>query len=229
MSDILRYDPQSEVIPLDPSTVPDIEKEDSITGVESDFLNELIKDCIYYGLKASQCHQYIMMRFGKDISNNVLRTRKWRLSHDDNAQIWLSHFTRVGFVMKHKKLIELTERLVDTISHDIFFESMKPYAPTEARPNMQPHELRNDFKLLRMRSDMRESIKLMKDIMVESPMVSEIMGHIDAEFKIKVKLLEVYGIDIDQADAHIQGLQVENKGKDTQGRTDQEDNPEAVF
>ena len=68
-----------------------------ITQTESKFLNELVKDCITYNLNSTEALLYIETRF-KKISVDSYKHRKARLLSEGSTQVWMNHFTRVGFV-----------------------------------------------------------------------------------------------------------------------------------
>jgi hypothetical protein len=73
----------------------------AITETETKFLNELVKDCITYGLEEKEALGYIETRF-KRVSLSSYKHRKARVLSEDASQVWLNHFTRIGFVQDHK-------------------------------------------------------------------------------------------------------------------------------
>jgi hypothetical protein len=200
-----------------------------ITGVKSHFLDELIKDCIYYGLGDDESLRYIEIRFKESITKTLLWTRKARIRSEESGTLWLSYFTRVGFLLQHKKLLELTERLIDTSMNQLFHESEKPYVIMDRDPNEDgSYELKDDMKILKLRSDVRESIKLYRELMLDSPVVAQVKKEIESNGKLRVKLLTEYGIDTDD-DGNI----IEDRNKFVPSplgnKADQERDPEAVF
>lgn len=81
-----------------------------ITKTESKFLNELVKDCITYRLVEPEALKYIETRF-KAISLSSYKKRKAKILCEESTQIWLNHFTRIGFLISRKENIEYIQRL----------------------------------------------------------------------------------------------------------------------
>ena len=81
-----------------------------ITATENKFLTELIKDCITYRLEEQEALKYIQTRF-KQISLPSYKRRKSIVLREDTTQLWLNHFTRIGFVQHHRNQIEVIEAI----------------------------------------------------------------------------------------------------------------------
>lgn len=202
-----------------------------ITGAKSHFLNELIKDCIYYRLGDEESLRYIEIRFKQPISKTILWTRKAKLRSDRSGNMWLTYFTRIGFLLEHRKLLELTERLIDSSMNELFHESQKPYEIEYRNTDrVGSNELKDDNKLLKLKNDIRESIKLHRELMHDSPIVAQVKNEIESNTKLRIKLLTEYGIETDN-----QGNIIEKKNKLNSsfmaGSTlaDRKENPEAIF
>jgi hypothetical protein len=73
-----------------------------LTESENKLLNELVKDCIIYRLEEKEALHYIGIRH-KPVSLSSYKHRKARVLSEDANQIWLNHFTRIGFVQHHKE------------------------------------------------------------------------------------------------------------------------------
>ena len=84
----------------------------TVTRTETKFLNELIKDCITYRLSEQEALQYIGIRFHK-ISESSYKQRKANVLSEESTQVWLNHFTRIGFVQHHKEQIEVIQKIQD--------------------------------------------------------------------------------------------------------------------
>ncbi len=108
---------------------------------ESKFVNELVKDCITYGLEEQEALKYIEIRF-KSISLSSYKHRKARVLSEDASQIWLNHFTRIGFVQHHKEQIEVIQKIQDDSLRQFFIETNRT--------------TRDEFKISRLKNDMRE-------------------------------------------------------------------------
>ena len=72
-----------------------------VSKTESKFLNSLVQDCITYGLTEPEALKYIEISC-KKISASSYQLRKANVLSDKSIQIWLNHFTRIGFVSSHK-------------------------------------------------------------------------------------------------------------------------------
>ena len=83
-----------------------------ITQTENKLLNELVKDCITYRLEEKEALQYIAIRF-KQVSLSSYKHRKAKVLSEDANQMWLNHFTRIGFVQHHKEQIETIQKIQD--------------------------------------------------------------------------------------------------------------------
>ncbi len=83
-----------------------------ITETENKFLNSLVIDSIIYRLTTEEGLSYIETRF-KKISERSYKQRKATVLSDESTQVWLNHFTRIGFVQHHKEQIEHIQRLQD--------------------------------------------------------------------------------------------------------------------
>ena len=68
----------------------------------------------------------------------------------DYANEWLGYFSRVGFVVKHKQIIEVVETLQQDSLKDYLIEQSKPF------------ELRNENGISKLRYEIRENAKLFK-------------------------------------------------------------------
>jgi hypothetical protein len=67
------------------------------TSIESKFLDELVSDCITYGLKEKEALEYIKLKFG-EIKSRSYQQRKAKNLSEGSMRIWFDWFTRIGFV-----------------------------------------------------------------------------------------------------------------------------------
>ncbi len=140
-----------------------------ITETENKFLNELIKDCITYRLSEQEALQYIRLRFHK-ISESSYKQRKAKVLCEESTQVWLNHFTRIGFVQHHKEQIEVIQKIQDDSLRQVFIETN--------RSN------RNENLILRLKNDIRENAKLLSELGLGTPIISAIKAKLqekDAE------------------------------------------------
>ena len=131
----------------------------TITQTESKFLNELVLDCITYRLHEPEALEYIKTRF-KEISESSYKHRKASVLSDESTQVWLNHFTRIGFVQHHKEQIEVIQKIQADSLKQFFIETQK--------------EVRDEFKISRLKNDIRENTKLLSELGLGTPIISAI-------------------------------------------------------
>jgi hypothetical protein len=139
----------------------------NITATENRFLNELIKDCITYRLEEQEALKYIAIRFNRPISLSNYKFRKARVMREDNTQIWLNHFTRIGFVHHHKNQIEVIEAIQK--------DSIRQFFAETNRTN------RNEDLIKSLKSDIRENTKLLSELGLGTPIISTIKAKMNEE------------------------------------------------
>jgi hypothetical protein len=130
-----------------------------ITLTESKFLNELVKDCITYRLTENEALKYIEIRF-KKISISSYTSRKAHVLNDKSTNVWLNHFTRIGFVASHKIHLENIQRLQNDSLRRLFIE--------------QNQKIRNERLILQLKNDIRENTKLLSELSLGTPIIAEI-------------------------------------------------------
>jgi hypothetical protein len=134
------------------------------TEIENRFLNELIKDCITYRLTETEALEYIENRFRR-ISLSSYKSRKTKIMSDKSTEIWLNHFTRVGFVANHKKHIEYIQLILDDSLRQFFIEKNK--------------KNRDEKKIYNLKNDIRENTKLLSEMNLGTPVISAIKARIE--------------------------------------------------
>jgi hypothetical protein len=136
----------------------------NITEVENKFLNELTKDCIMFRLTETEALEYIEHRF-RPISLSSYKSRKSKINSDKSTEIWLNHFTRVGFVTNHKNHIEYIKSILDDSLRQFFIEKNK--------------KNRDEKKLQNLKNDIRENTKLLSELNLGTPVISAIKSRIE--------------------------------------------------
>lgn len=137
-----------------------------ITETENKFLNSLVQDSIIYNLSIAEALEYIRTRF-KKISEASYKHRKARVLNDQSTNVWLNHFARIGFVQHHKEQIEYIERLQNDSMRQFFAESIR-----------QP---RNEDKILKLKQDIRDNIKLLSELGLGTPIISAIKSKLQQQ------------------------------------------------
>jgi hypothetical protein len=130
-----------------------------ITATENKLLNKLVKDCITYRLEEKEALQYIAIRY-KPVSLSSYKHRKV-LSEDAN-QMWLNHFTRLGFVQHHKEQMETIQKIQD--------DSLRQFL-IEINHNQ---DNRDEDKIMKLKQDIRDNVKLLSELELGTPIISAI-------------------------------------------------------
>lgn len=139
----------------------------SFTDKENKILVALVSDCVNYGFSESEALSYIKARLGREISADAYYRGKKQVDSDHYAKEWLNYFTRVGFVVKHKKIIEIIENLVKDILRDYLIEQSKPYA-------------QKDMELIqKLRSEIMQACKILQDLSLGTPIITQIKAKIE--------------------------------------------------
>jgi mevalonate kinase len=79
---------------------------------------------------------------------------------DESTELWLNHFTRVGFITHHKEQIE-TVRMLQRDSIEVL----------QIEKQRDP---RNQLLILKMREDIRENTRLLSELGVGTPIIAAI-------------------------------------------------------
>ena len=98
----------------------------SFTNKENELLNVLVSDCMNYGLSENEALSYIKTRLDREISADAYYRQKKNSRFWNYANEWINYFSRVGFVVKHKQIIEVVEGLQQDTLKDYFIEKSKP-------------------------------------------------------------------------------------------------------
>ena len=137
------------------------------TDAESALLNKIVSDCITYGLKPNEAMRYIEIEFGQPISPRSYRDRKARLLSENSSNLWLSYFTRIGYVQHHKEQIETLKKVQQERIRQFFVEMQKPLKE------------RNDGRISRINYDIRENARLLSELGMGTPIISAIKAKLE--------------------------------------------------
>ena len=132
---------------------------------DNKLINELVKDCLLYRLTESEALDYIEKRYGKKIGLTSYKVRKAKLRSDVSTNIWLNHFTRIGFVQSHQGHIERINKLCDDSMHQLEKEISKPN--------------RNERMILQLKDSIMEATKLLVGLDMGSPIIAEIKTRLE--------------------------------------------------
>jgi hypothetical protein len=137
-----------------------------VSQTESKFLNSLVWDCVIFKLSIKESLEYISARYGKPVSKACYERRKSSLVSDKSTDVWLNHFTRVGFVNSHKKQIEQLESIQDDSLRQLFKEMNK--------------ENRDEYKILKLKDNIIETAKLLSELNLGTPIISAIKAKLES-------------------------------------------------
>ena len=127
----------------------------------------LIADTVNYGLSEKESLSYIKARFGKEISSNAYYNRKKKVDSGIYANEWLNFFSRVGFVVNHKRIIDTVEKMQQDTLKDYLIEQSKSY------------ENKNKNEISKLRYEIRENCKLMQELSLGTPIIAQIKAKIE--------------------------------------------------
>lgn len=144
----------------------------SFTAKENEMLKALVADCINYNFNERESLTYIKSRLGREISADVYYRRKKQINSGDYAKEWLNYFSRVGFVVKHKQIIEVVEKIQQDSLKDYLIEQSKPY------------EIRNKNEIKQLRYEIRENAKLLQELSLGTPIIAQIKAKIDQSTQV---------------------------------------------
>jgi hypothetical protein len=130
-------------------------------------LTILVEDCILYGFSEKESMEYINKRFGKAISLSVYYTRKRNIEAGKQADQWLTYFTKTGFLVHHKQLLDS----INMIQQDNFKRLVKELE--------KPYEIQDDLKILAIKRDIRENVKTLAELGTSTPIVSQVKKKIE--------------------------------------------------
>lgn len=131
------------------------------------FLNSLVQDCVTFNLSESESLEYIKTRYGKPISRASFMRRKSYISSDRSTDIWLNHFTRIGYVKNHQQDIETIRKLRD--------DSMRQLEIEFDEPN------RDEYKILKLKDNVIETTKLLSELNLGTPIISSIKAKLESK------------------------------------------------
>lgn len=135
------------------------------TAQENKILTALVADTVNYSLSEKESLEYIKARFGKEISSNAYYSRKRKVDSGSYANEWLNFFSKIGFVINHKRIIDTVEMVQK--------DTIKDYLIMQNSEKKDPEEIR------KMRYDIRENCKLLQDLSLGTPIIAQIKTRIE--------------------------------------------------
>jgi hypothetical protein len=143
----------------------------NFTEQENKILMSLVADTVNYSLSEKESLAYIKARFGKEISSNAYYSRKRKVDSGSYATEWLNFFSKIGFVVNHKRIIDTVEMVQK--------DTIRDYLIMQNSENKDPEEIR------KIRNDIRENCKLLQELSLGTPIIAQI--------KTRIENVEVFG------------------------------------
>jgi hypothetical protein len=122
-------------------------------------LDKLVTDCITFRLDQKESLEYIKDWFG-EISRKTLSRRKTAILDDESTRIWLSNFTRIGFVKNLKKQMDDIERIQEDSQKQLYLEMKK--------------EPRDNRLILMLKNDIRQNSMLLAEYGLSTPIIAQL-------------------------------------------------------
>ena len=92
---------------------------------ENKILTSLVADCVNYGFSEKEALFYIKTRFGKEISAETYYRRKKIVDSGSYASEWISYYSRVGFAVEHKQIVDIIHMVHQDTIRDYLNEQKK--------------------------------------------------------------------------------------------------------
>jgi murein DD-endopeptidase MepM/ murein hydrolase activator NlpD len=130
-------------------------------------LLEAVRDCITYSLTEREALAYIKNRTGLEISRRHYYNIKDFAQSEPSTQLWLSQFTKLGFVTEHRKHIDEVNKARAEMWRMILKEQIRPA------------EQQDKFLIAKLYSQIHENIKLASALNLGTPVVAQIKAMVD--------------------------------------------------
>ena len=138
-----------------------------ITEKDHKAIVQLVADCDMYNLSEKEALEYIRQRLGKEISGRTYRRYSKNLNNDESIQKWVHQHIKVGFLTKHKKIIDVVDTIQKDTLRDYMIENSKPY------------EQKNHMRIQKYRDSLRENSKMLQELTLGSPIVAQIKAQLE--------------------------------------------------
>ena len=131
-------------------------------------LLEAVRDCITYSLTEREALEYIKNRTGgEELSSRHYYRIKSFVQSDPSTQLWLSQFTKLGFVTEHRKHIDEVNKARSEMWRMILEEQSKP------------DEEQDKQLIAKLYSQIQENVKLASALNLGTPVVAQIKAMVD--------------------------------------------------
>jgi hypothetical protein len=130
-------------------------------------LFEAVRDCITYSLTEREALAYVKNRTGDELNRRNYYRIKSFVQSEPSTQLWLSQFTKLGFVTEHRKHIDEVNKARAEMWHIILEEQLKP------------DEQQDKLLIAKLYSQIQENIKLASALNLGTPVVAQIKAMVD--------------------------------------------------
>ena len=131
-----------------------------VTSRDQKAINQLVSDCNMYNLNEKEALEYIKQRLGKEISGRTYRRYSKNLANDETTLNWINQYTKIGFLMTHKGIMDVINTLQTDTLRDYLIENSKPY------------EQKNHSRIQLYRNSLRENSKLLTELSDGTPIIA---------------------------------------------------------
>lgn len=135
------------------------------TKREEQVLMPLVADCVNFGLSEKEALNYIKIRLGREIAKDAYYRRKKKVDAGKYATEWLNYFTRVGYLITHKQILDVIDMVQKDTIRDYLIENNRMQKDPELI-----HSLRNEI---------RENAKLMQEVSLGTPIIAQIKAKLE--------------------------------------------------
>ena len=130
-------------------------------------LLEAVRDCITYSLTEREALAYIKNRTGDELSTRHYYRIKSFVQSEPSTQLWLSQFTKLGFVTEHRKHIDEVNKARSEMWRMILEEKSKP-------------DIEQDKNLIaKLYSQIEDNLRLASALNLGTPVIAQIKAMVD--------------------------------------------------
>src|ERR671931_2135945 len=130
-------------------------------------LLEAVRDCITYSLTEREALAYIKNRTGDELSTRHYYRIKSFVQSEPSTQLWLSQFTKLGFVTEHRKHIDE----VNKARSEMWRMILEEHSKTDEEQDKQ--------LIAKLYSQIQENVKLASALNLGTPVVAQIKAMVD--------------------------------------------------
>jgi hypothetical protein len=148
----------------------------SISSRDRKLLEQLVRDCIIYGLDEHESMEFMKKRAGGiPFSRSYYYAIKKRVSENESSTLQdrLTEHIRVGFALNHFKYIRSIENLQKILFQTLVDECSKT------------PEHRNLFAIARVSANMLQTVQFLRQLNIDTPFVNRMKAELDKVKKYK--------------------------------------------